>query len=146
MKNQVRFFISLILMLFICLPCVESSAQSIGDMLVQLLNSSDDKSQYQQKLEQLEVVETAIKEQMKKNKKLTSQQREQLEMTLRALEGRRLQLEEVRQEYGEYAAKQFDFELNGIYYKKLSESEVAVTSKDEGHKNGEFRHITKSMN
>ena len=68
MKNQVRFFIGLILMLFICLPCLESSAQSIGDMLVQLLNSTDDKSQYQQKLEQLEVVETAIKEQMKKNK------------------------------------------------------------------------------
>lgn len=136
MKNQVRFFIGLILMLFICLPCVESSAQSIGDMLVQVLDSSDDESQYQQKLEQLEVVETAIKEQLKKNKKLTSQQREQLEMTLRALEERRLQLEEVRQEYGEYAAKQPDFELNGIYYKKLSESEVAVTYKDEGHKNG----------
>ena len=136
MKNQVRFFIGLILMLFICLPCVESSAQSIGDMLVQLLNSSDDKSQYQQKLEQLKVVETAIKEQLNKNKKLTSQQREQLEMTLSALEGRRLQLEEVRQESGEYAAKQHDFELNGIYYKKLSESEVAVTCKDEGHKNG----------
>lgn len=47
MKNQVRFFIGLILMLFICLPCVESSAQSIGDMLVQVLNSSDDESQYQ---------------------------------------------------------------------------------------------------
>ena len=135
MKNQVRFFIGLILMLFICLPCVESSAQSIGDMLVQVLNNSDDKSQYQQKLEQLEVVETAIKEQLKNNKKLTSQQREQLEMTLRALEGRRLQLEEVRQEYGEYAAKQSDFELNGIYYKKLSESEVAVTRKGEGHQN-----------
>ena len=123
-------------MLFICLPCVESSAQSIGDMLVQLLNSSDDKSQYQQKLEQLKVVETAIKEQLKKNNKLTSQQREQLEMTLRALEGRRLQLEEVRQESGEYAAKQYDFELNGIYYKKLSGSEVAVTCKGEGHMNG----------
>ena len=49
MKNQVRFFIGLILMLFICLPCVESSAQSIGDILVQVLNSSDDESQYQQK-------------------------------------------------------------------------------------------------
>ena len=69
MKNQVRFFIGLILMFFICLPCVESSAQSIGDMLVQVLNSSDDESQYQQKLEQLKVVETAIKEQLKKNKK-----------------------------------------------------------------------------
>ena len=136
MKNQVRFFIGLILMLFICLPCIESSAQSIGDMLVQVLNSSDDESQYQQKLEQLEVVETTIKEQLKKNKKVTSQQREQLEMTLRALEGRRFQLEEVRQKYEEYAAKQTDFELNGIYYKKLSESEVAVTRKDEGHKNG----------
>ena len=123
-------------MLFICLPCVESSAQSIGDMLVQLLNSSDDKSQFQQKLEQLKVVETAIKEQLKKNNKLTSQQREQLEMTLKALEGRRLQLEEVRQESGEYAAKQYDFELNGIYYKKLSGSEVAVTCKGEGHMNG----------
>lgn len=136
MKNQVRIFIGLILMLFICLPCVESSAQSIGDMLVQLLNSSDDKSQFQQKLEQLKVVETAIKEQLKKNNKLTSQQREQLEMTLKALEGRRLQLEEVRQESGEYAAKQYDFELNGIYYKKLSGSEVAVTCKGEGHMNG----------
>ena len=123
-------------MLFLCLPCVESSAQSIGDMLVQLLNSSDDKSQFQQKLEQLKVVETAIKEQLKKNNKLTSQQREQLEMTLKALEGRRLQLEEVRQESGEYAAKQYDFELNGIYYKKLSGSEVAVTCKGEGHMNG----------
>ena len=123
-------------MLFICLPCVESSAQNIGDMLVQVLNSSDDKSQYQQKLQQLEVIEAAIKEQLKKNKNVTSQQREQLEMTLRALEGRRLQLEEVRQEYAEYAAKQYDFELNGIYYKKLSDSEVAVTRKDEGHKNG----------
>ena len=122
-------------MLFLCLPCVESSAQSIGDMLVQVLDSSDDENQYQQKLEQLEVVETAIKKQMKKNKKLTSQQREQLEMTLRALEGRRLQLEEVRQEYEEWAAKQPDFELNGIYYKKLSESEVAVSCKGEGHQN-----------
>ena len=136
MKNQVRFFIGLILMLFICLPCVESSAQSIGDMLVQVLNSSDDESQYQQKLEQLEVVETAIKEQLKKNKKLSSQQKEQLEMTLRALEGRRFQLEEVRMEQEEQTAKQSDFELNGIYYKKLSSSEVAVTRKDEGHKNG----------
>ena len=135
MKNQVRFFIGFILMLFLCLPCVESSAQSIGDMLVQVLNSSDDENQYQQKLEQLEVVETAIKKQLKKNKKVTSQQREQLEMTLRALEGRRLQLEEVRQEYEEWAAKQPDFELNGIYYKKLSESEVAVSWKGEGHQN-----------
>ena len=135
MKNQVRFFIGFILMLFLCLPCVESSAQSIGDMLVQVLDSSDDENQYQQKLEQLEVVETAIKKQMKKNKKLTSQQREQLEMTLRALEGRRLQLEEIRQEYEEWAAKQPDFELNGIYYKKLSESEVAVSCKGEGHQN-----------
>ncbi len=135
MKNQVRFFIGFILMLFLCLPCVESSAQSIGDMLVQVLDSSDDENQYQQKLEQLEVVETAIKEQMKKKKKLTSQQKEQLEMTLRALEGRRLQLEEIRQEYEEWAAKQPDFELNGIYYKKLSESEVAVSCKGEGHQN-----------
>ena len=131
MKNQVRFFIGFILMLFLCLPCVESSAQSIGDMLVQVLDSSDDENQYQQKLEQLEVVETAIKKQLKKNKKVTSQQREQLEMTLRALEGRRIQLEEIR----EWAAKQPDFELNGIYYKKLSESEVAVSWKGEGHQN-----------
>ena len=38
-------------------------------------------------------------------------------------------------EQEEQVAKQSSFELNGIYYKVLSNSEVAVTRKDEGHKN-----------
>ena len=136
MKKQVRYFLGLILILFLCLPCVEGSAQSFGDMLEHVLSSAKDESQYQQKLEQLEILEKTIKEQLNKNKKLTSQQKVQLEMTLRALAGRRMQLEEVRMEQEKQVARQSDFELNGIYYKKLSESEVAVTCKGEGYNNG----------
>ena len=99
MKNQVRFFIGFILMLFLCLPCVESSAQNLNEMLVQILsNTEDDNQNYQQKIKQVDELKRAVKDKLK-NKKLTSQDKVQLESLLTVLDARRQQLEEARNDY-----------------------------------------------
>ena len=137
MNKSFRSFLGLLLMGFLCLPCGEVSAQSLNDMLEQILTDpeNDNIQEYQQKLNMLEHVETAVKEKLKKHRKLTSQQKEQLERLLTVLDGRRVQLNWGLEDLEEVAARQSDFELNGVYYKKLSASEVAVTYKDE-YENG----------
>ena len=66
MKKHVLYFLNLLLIAFLCLPCVEVSAQSLSDIWEQILNNpQDNKQDYQQKLNMLKYVETVLKEKMK---------------------------------------------------------------------------------